>query len=274
MLAPSPLQQPTLPRASGEIRASFAAHGGRTCVANLYETGGLRLRFPKAQDMCEAVMVNTAGGIVGGDRARLTFEAGEGAHVALTSQSAEKIYRSDGPQAQIEVALRLAAGARLEWWPQEAILFDRAAFRRSLDVDMAGDARLVVCESVVFGRLAMGEQCRQGAFRDRWRIRRGGKLVFAEDMRLEGAPADLLDRPAIGAGARALATLLVVAPDAAGWLEACRSAPVDPACELSASAFDGILVVRLATPSPDLLRAAILDLHARLLGRAAPRVWR
>lgn len=274
MLAPAPVHQSSPPRASGEIRASFAAHGSRTRLANLYETGGLRLRFPRAQDMCEAVMVNTAGGIVGGDRARLTFEAGEGAHVALTSQSAEKIYRSDGAQAQVEVALRLAAGARLEWWPQEAILFDRAVFRRSLDVEMAADARLMVCESVVFGRLAMGEQCRQGTFRDRWRIRRAGRLVFAEDVRLEGAPADLMDRPAIGAGARALATLLVVAPDAAGWLETCRSAPVDPACEISASAFDGILVARMATPSPDLLRAAILDLHTRLLGRAAPRVWR
>lgn len=262
------------PRASGEIRAAFDAHGGRTRIANLYETGGLRLRFPRAQDMCEAVMVNTAGGIVGGDRARLSFEAGEGAHVSLTSQSAEKIYRSDGAQARIEVALRLKARARLEWLPQEAILFDRASFSRSLEADVAPDASLIVCESVVFGRLAMGEQCLQGTFRDRWRIRRGGRLVFAEDVRLEGAPADLLDRPAVGAGARALATLLVVAPDAAGWLEACRSAPVDPACELGASAFDGILVARMATPSPDLLRAAILALHERLLGRAAPRVWR
>ncbi|MFO1117064.1 MAG: urease accessory protein UreD [Beijerinckiaceae bacterium] len=224
--------------------------------------------------MCEAVMVNTAGGIVGGDSARLTFEAGEGAHVALTSQSAEKIYRSDGARARMDVSLRLAAGARLEWLPQEAILFDRAAFTRSLAVNMAADARLVLCESVVFGRLAMGEQCREGAFRDRWRIRRAGRLVFAEDMRLEGAPADLLDRPAVGGGARALATLLVVAPDAAGWLEACRATPVDPDCELSASAFDGMLVARMATPSPDRLRTAILDLHTRLLGRAAPRVWR
>ena len=109
-------------------------------------------------------MVNTAGGIVGGDSARLTFEAGEGAHVALTSQSAEKIYRSDGARARMDVSLRLAAGARLEWLPQEAILFDRAAFTRSLAVNMAADARLVLCESVVFGRLAMGEQCREGYY--------------------------------------------------------------------------------------------------------------
>jgi urease accessory protein len=264
----------TPPRAAGIIRAAFAAHGSRTRVASLYETGGLRLRFPKAQDMCEAVMVNTAGGVVGGDRARLAFEAGEGAHVALTSQSAEKIYRSDGAQARVDVTLQLGAGAALEWLPQEAILFDRASFARTLDVDMAADARLTVCESVVFGRLAMGERCAAGAFRDRWRIRRAGKLVFAEDVRLDAAPAALLDRPALGGGARALATFLHVAPDAPSRLDACRAVAEESACEMGASAFDGILVVRMASPSPEILRATIVNLFSRLLGRATPRVWR
>lgn len=261
------------PRAAGIIRAAFAAHGARTRVASLYETGGLRLRFPKAQDMCEAVMVNTAGGVVGGDHARLAFEAGEGAHVALTSQSAEKIYRSDGAQARVDVSLRLAAGAALEWLPQEAILFDRASFARTLDVDMAADAQLTVCESVVFGRLAMGERCAVGAFRDRWRIRRAEKLVFAEDVRLD-PPAALLDRPALGGGARALATFLQVAPDAEARLDACRAVADESACEMGASAFDGILVARMASPSPEILRATIVNLFSRLLGRATPRVWR
>ena len=154
------------PRAAGEIRASFEAHGARTRVGRLYETGGLRLRFPKSGDICEAVVVNTAGGIVGGDTAKLAFEAGEGARVALTTQSAEKIYRTDGPQARMDVALTLRAGASLDWLPQEAIVFDRAAFARTLTVDMAADARLLVCESVVFGRLAMGETCIDARLRD------------------------------------------------------------------------------------------------------------
>lgn len=260
------------PRANGEIRASFAAHGSRTRVARLYETGGLRLRFPKSGNICEAVIVNTAGGIVGGDRARLSFEAGHGAQVALTTQSAEKIYRTDGPPAHVETALTLEAGATLEWLPQETILFDRAGFARTLDVDMADDARLLLCESVVFGRLAMGEACASGAFRDRWRVRRDGKLVFAEDVRLE-APAALLDRPAIGAGARAQATLLFVAPEAESRLDDCRAALANAACDAGASAFAGLLVARLVSPSPDVLRATILTLISRLVGRAAPRVW-
>ena len=180
-LPPSPALRErgsTPPRASGEIRASFDAHGSRTRIGRLYETGGLRLRFPKSADMCEAVVVNTAGGIVGGDSARLAFEAGAGAHVALTTQSAEKIYRSDGAQARMDVSLTLRENSTLDWLPQEAILFDQAFFTRNLRVDMAASAQLMLCESVVFGRLAMGEQCRRGAFGDRWRIFHGGKLIF------------------------------------------------------------------------------------------------
>jgi len=265
-------QTPTPPRADGEIRADFVAHDARTRIGRLYETGGLRLRFPKAQEICEGVIVNTAGGVVGGDRARLSFGAGPGSRVVLTTQSAEKIYRADGPPARIETSLELGAGVALHWLPQETILFDRAALARSLDVDMEADASLVACESVVFGRLAMGETCAAGDFRDRWRVRRAGKLIFAEDTRLE-TPAGLLDRPAIGAGARALATLLYVAPDASARLDECRAALEGAPCESGVSALDGFLVARLLSPSPESLRLAILSLFSHLLGRAAPRVW-
>lgn len=262
-----------MPRARGEIRAEFAAHGACTRIGRLYETGGLRLRFPKAHEVCEGVIVNTAGGVVGGDRAQLSFAAAAGAHVVLTTQSAEKIYRADGPPARIETLLTLGAGAALHWLPQETILFDRAALVRSLDVDMAADARLVACESVVFGRQAMGESCVSGDFRDRWRVRRGGRLIFAEDVRLAETPAALLERPAIGAGARALATFLFVSPDAPARLDDCRAALEGVPCESGVSALDGFLVARLVSPSPENLRLAILRLFSCLLGRAAPRVW-
>lgn len=261
-----------MPRARGEIRADFVAHDGRTRVGRLYETGGLRLRFPKAREACEGVIVNTAGGIVGGDRAQLSFAAGAGAEIALTTQSAEKIYRTDGPPARIGTALQLGEGASLEWLPQETILFDCANLVRTLDIDMAADARLIACESVVFGRQAMGESCISGDFRDRWRVRRAGKLIFAEDTRLT-TPAALLARPAIGAGARALATLVYVAPDAPARLEDCRAALADADCEWGVSALDGFLVARLVSPSPEKMRLAILRLFSCLLGRAAPRVW-
>ena len=87
-------------RARGEIHASFALAGARTEAARLFETGGLRLRFPRAAAECEAVVVNTGGGTAGGDHARIDFALAPGARVIATTQAAEKIYRAEGAGAE------------------------------------------------------------------------------------------------------------------------------------------------------------------------------
>ncbi len=260
-------------RARGQIRAEFHGLGARTEAASLYEAGGLRLRFPRRARGCEGVIVNTAGGVAGGDRARIDIVARDGADVTLTTQSAEKIYRAENEPAQIEVSLQADAGARLEWLPQETILFDNARLTRRLDIDLASDASLLLLESTVFGRMAMGELQLAGAFRDRWRVRRDRNLIFAEDVRLDGDVTGLLDRPAIGAGARATATLLLVSPDAEARIGAIRAALDAAACEAGASAWNGMALARLISPSPERLRRAILALLRALRGRDAPRVW-
>ncbi len=144
-------------RAQAEARASFRRTGARTGPMRLFETGGLRWRFPRSASPCEAVIVNTGGGVAGGDVLRVELTLDEGAEVAATTPAAEKIYRSDGPAACIETRLKLAPRARLLWLPQETILFDKARLERKLEVDMAADADLLLVESLVFGRLAMGE---------------------------------------------------------------------------------------------------------------------
>ncbi len=264
-------------RARGIIRARFTRAGARTGAAQLHAAGGLRLRCPTVgpglTPDCEAVIINTAGGMVGGDHASLAVEAAAGAGVTLTTQSAEKIYRSTGAATLVETTLRLGPGSLLEWLPQETILYDRAAFHRSLEVDMAGDATLLLVESLVFGRLAMGETFGSGTLRDRWRVRRDGALLFAEELLLEGDAAGLMERPALGGGARAAATLLLVAPDAEARLPAAREALAGTPCPGGASAWNGLLLARLLSPSPALMRAAIIGLLAGLRGRAAPRVW-
>ena len=88
--------------------------------------------------------------------------------------------------------LKVGAGGTLAWLPQETILFDQVRLRRSIEVDLAPDASLLLAEGVVFGRSAMGETLAQGRFFDRWRVRRGGALVFAESLRLEDAIAERL----------------------------------------------------------------------------------
>jgi urease accessory protein len=264
-------------RADGQLRASFARFGARTRAVDLFEAGGLRMRFPRlaaaVEPDCEAVCINTGGGMVGGDRARLAFSCGAKAGVSLTTQSAEKIYRSTGTPTEVAVSLSVGAGGCLHWLPQETILYDQVSLRRRLDITMAADASLLAVECLVFGRLAMGETVEFGAVRDRWRVRRGDRLVFAEDLRLEGAIADQLDRAAVGGGARALATLLFVSPDAERMLEPVRSA-LDPlGGESGASAWKGLLTVRALSRSPEQVRHIIVAVLAILRVQAAPRVW-
>ena len=268
---------PAYVRAAGEIRASFSALSGRTKLARVYETGGLRLRFPNVSRGCEGVIVNTAGGIAGGDHARFDFEVEADGDVTLTTQAAEKIYRAqsehEDESARIEVALRVGAGASLEWLPQETILFDHARLVRRLDVDVAERASLTVVESVVFGRLAMGEQVTRGLLRDRWRVRREGRLAFADELSFDGAIESVLNRPACAAGGRACATLLHVAPDAESRVEPLREVLAGAGCDWGASAWNGLLLARFVSPYPERVRSAMVDALAWLRGRDAPRVW-
>ena len=145
--------------------------------------------------------------------------------------------------------------------------------RRRVDIALAPDASLIFVESVVFGRLAMGETMGRGGFGDRWRVRRDGVLVFAEDVRLDGEIDRLLDRKAVGDGARALATVLVVAPDAEARIDAVRAALADAASECGASAWNGMLVVRFLSRSAQALRADLARFLERLRGAPMPRSW-
>jgi len=268
-----------LPRVRASIRCAFARAGSRSEAAETFETGGWRLRFPRARGgACEAVIVNTGGGMAGGDRVEIAISAREGASGLATSQSQEKIYRAGGEPCEVRTRLEIAAGARLVWAPQETLLFEGARLDRRLEAEVDETGALTLFEAVAFGRLAHGETSVDAALTDRWRIRRGGRLVFAEALRLENAGATL-DRPAVGAGARALATILRIAPDAAAGLDGLRAAlaevEAEPGArfEAGASVVDGVLVARLASPSPQRLRAGLIAAFRALENAEPPRVW-
>jgi urease accessory protein len=260
-------------RALGQVALAVGRFGAVTRALRVSEAGSLRVRMPRAGAALEAVLINTAGGVACGDRFTIDVDAGPGAQIALTTPAAERVYRSDGATAEIAVRLTLAAGADLAWLPQETIVFDRARLRRRFEADVAADARLLLCEAAVFGRAARGEEVRQGFFEDRWRIRRGGRLVYADTLRFDGPIAGLLDRPALGSGARALATLVYVAPDAENRLEEARSLLATASCAAGASAWNGLLAVRfLARDAAELRRGAARFLEG-FRGCPLPRVW-
>jgi urease accessory protein len=260
-------------RARAEARASFARVGARTEPERLFETGGLRWRFPRSSNPCEAAIVNTGGGVAGGDSYSVSLTLGEGAEVEATTPSAERIYRSDGPAASIATRLTLKPRARLFWLPQETLMFDGARLERQLEVETASEAAFIVAETLVFGRLAMGESRIDATLRDSWRVRRDGRLVFADETRLDHAGATL-ERKAVGAGARALSTIVASAPDIEARLPDLRAAleATGPGVECGASAFDGLIVARLLAASFDQLRMGLVASIVALGGRK-PRLW-
>jgi urease accessory protein len=260
-------------RARAEARASFARVGMRTEPARLFETGGLRWRFPRSSNPCEAAIVNTGGGVAGGDSYSVSLTLGEGAEVEASTPSAERIYRSDGPAATITTRLALAPGARLFWLPQETLLFAGARLARRLEVETSGEAEFLIAETLVFGRLAMGETQIDASVKDSWRVRRDGQLVFADETRIDHAGATL-ERKAVGAGARALSTIVASFPDIEARLPDLRAAleTAGSGVESGASAFDGLIVARLLAASFDQLRMGLVASIIALGGRK-PRLW-
>ena len=258
-------------RAFGRVAFSVKAGGGRTRRAEVHEAGSLRVRFPSVEgDECEAVLVNTAGGIAGGDRFDIAVTVGEGARLLAGGAAAEKVYRSHGPEAGISLRLDIRAGASLRWLPQETILFDRVGLTRSIEVDLAEDASLVLAEGVVFGRTAMDETVTQGRLRDRWRVRIGGRLVFAETLALDGDVAGQLAAPAVGNGAAAIATVLI-APSNEAMVEAMRQG--DFAGEVGVSTWNGIALARFCARDGAALRRDLMQLFARIDRGPLPRLW-
>ena len=260
-------------RARAEAHGSFARVGARTEAERLFETGGLRWRFPRSSNPCEAAIVNTGGGVAGGDSYSVSLTLSEGAEVEATTPSAERIYRSDGPAAGIATRLILKPRARLFWLPQETLMFDGARLERRLEVETSGEAAFIVAETLVFGRLAMGESRIDASLRDSWRVRRDGQLVFADETRLDHAGA-VLERKASGAGARALSTIVAAAPNIEARLPDLRAAlkTAGSGVESGASAFDRLVVIRLLAASGARLRAALVASIVALGGRK-PRLW-
>ncbi|HTB00142.1 MAG TPA: urease accessory protein UreD [Bradyrhizobium sp.] len=260
-------------RARGAV--SFDVHRieGVTRRGHLHESGSLRVRFPSPEaEGLSAVFVNTAGGIAGGDRFDIEISAGEGSRLAVTTAAAEKVYRAAGPAARLNIALKAEASSHLAWLPQETILFDRARVERRIDIELAESASLLLCEIVVFGRAAMGERMLSGEFVDRWRLSRGGRLVFAENIRLDGDIGEKLARPAVANGGAAIGTALMVPGDEA-LVERIREVTASFAGEVGISSWNGFAMARFCAQDAGKLRADMMAVIGRASGSALPRLW-
>lgn len=266
---------PAMQRARGAVRLRLIADERGTSAFEAYQSGSAKVRFPRVEagQPFEATLINTAGGITGGDHFRWTIAAEAGAHAAVTGQAAERIYKRSAGVAQIETNLSVGDGASLAWLPQETIVFDRSALKRTLTVDVHPNGRLLAAEAIVLGRAAMGETARAVTLSDAWRVTRGGRLVFADGLRLDGDTTATLAGGAMANGAAAMATLVLAAPDADKQIETARAAAAEAAGEVGVSAWNGILTARLIAPDGQTLRADLARLIMALRQANMPRVW-
>jgi urease accessory protein len=263
-------------RAIGSLHVAVKRRGPASVLADLRQDGCLKARFPRPVDWAEIVTLNSSGGVAGGDRLESSFDVLAGARATFASQAAERFYRAlpGDPPAHVRTQLSIAAGAAAEWLPQEAILFDRSALDRALAVDLAADAWFLGVEALVFGRTAMGERVGTARLADTVRIRRDGRLLLHDAIRLSGNVAETLARPATARGGAAIATLIHVAPDAEARIDSLRAAWEGAPAEAGASAWDGMLVGRVVARDGASLRATVVaGLAALRAGRAMPRVW-
>ena len=262
-------------RANGGVSARFAIRAGSTRAVETREADGYKLRVSKAAvARPEASIINTGGGVAGGDRVTMSVEMLNDAAACVTSPAAERIYRAANDQpASINVDLRLGANAHLEWLPQETIVFDQARLRRRINVEMPSSATLVLAETLVFGRKAMGEQLRTGAISDRWNVRRDGALVYAEAIRLDGDIARMLNSSAGAGGGCAVATILTIGPGAEDRRDTISNAIGAHRDVAAASAWNGMMVLRVVSQDLRDVRTILSSTLPLLTGNPLPRVW-
>jgi len=260
-------------RARGRIELTVDGHAGVTRRTRVHESGSLRVRFPrKGSPALEAMLVNTAGGMAGGDRFELSISVGEQAQIVVTTTAAEKVYRTLGPDTTVDVKIDVAANATLSWLPQETILFDRARLVRRIEVDLDRTARVILAEALVFGRSGMGEVVEKGCLFDQWRIRRAGKLIHAEGIRLDGAISNKLSFRPIANGSLAIATVLLVPGDDA-VVAAIHAVAHRLRGEVGASSWNGLAMVRFCAVDGRALRHDLIQVLAALGTTQLPALW-
>lgn len=265
---PNPQHQ----RAFGRAHLEFVAGKTASRLVDLHQSGCTKVILPRNhQPRTDAVFINTAGGITGGDRLRYSADVGDDADLCLTTQTAERIYKSSGGAGTVENTFTLGANAVLDWMPQETILFEGSALNRTLTVEMDKTAAFLALEPLVLGRKAMGETLHRCAFTDTWRIHRGGQLAYADALRIMD-PTSLAGTATFGEN-RAIATMVYVAPDAEARLESLRQTLSFNDVTSAASAWNGCLVARFAAPDAQPLRKALIATLTQFRPYPMPRVW-
>lgn len=263
-------------RARGAGRLVTKAFGGRTRLAEFFQEGCAKIRLPETfSPEMEAILINTSGGLTGGDVIEWSVAASDSTRLSITTQANEKIYKAAAGTASVSTHISIGENASVHWLPQETILFDRSSLTRRLDVNLSESSEFLAVEAVLLGRRAMGEAVANGMFRDRWRVRRSGRLIHAEEMKFEGEIERLSQAAAVLSGQVAFATLFYTGPHAEALLPKLRQClDGDGLWTGGASHWQGKLIVRLVAPTGYELRKILTPAISVLRnGAPVPKVW-
>jgi urease accessory protein len=261
-------------RSRGETAVSLELRRGQTALADLHQSGSAKAMLPRVPGAVpEIVFLNTSGGLTGGDRISYAMTIGPGCRAVATSQTAERAYASLGPVATLGFGATVGAGGRLDWLPQELLLYEDAHLARQTTVDLATDATVLLVETVVLGRHAMGEAPRNARLTDRRLVRRDGRVIWAETLRLSPDWLEAAASPALLGPARAFSVIALIGPGAETAAPRVRAALTEPGCEHAVSGWDGKCITRLIAHDGWPLRRQVARVLGTLRDAPLPRAW-
>ncbi len=261
------------PRARGTVRLSSKQIGTRSVLDRLFQSGSARCLFPRVSGTTfNAVFLNTSGGVTGGDKIDFSATVGAGSSMTLTTQACERVYKAQPNQiGQVRNTLHVKPGARLNWMPQETILFNASALDRRLHITLEDDAQLLMVEPVVFGRAAMGERLTSCTYRDRIEITRNAEPIYIDAARMSGDVATHLAQRHIASDAGAMASVVLIAPNAEAHLNAVRA--LLPETAGASILRQDMLVLRVLAGDSFALRQVLLPVLRLLNNTEIPRCW-
>src|SRR5262245_6254153 len=270
-----------LQRADGGGRIVLSSSDRGTRIENIFEQSPIRIMFPRTKHSAvrEAVLINTAGGIAGGDRLEYSVAALSNASIAVTSQAAEKVYRSLNEPARIATSLKTLESAKLAWLPQETIVFNWARLHRTTETELFSGAELLALEWLVLGRAAHGEAIVGGEISDSWRVKKDGRLIWADSFRITDEVFPHLNNKALLSNYTAIATLIYFGPYLDKRLDFLRGILASLQCKCAVTFVNGLIVLRFAsTESSDLKLAlrSFLQQFGPELGSGpfqVPKMW-
>ncbi len=248
-----------LQRADGAARVVLRGSERGTQIADVFQKSPVRVMFPRVTGGAveEAVLINTGGGVAGGDRLEFSVTALNKASITVTSQAAEKVYGALDEPARITTKLKISEGAKLAWLPQETILFNAARICRNTEIEVSSGAEVLAVEWIVLGRSAYGEQMVNGQITDSWRVKKDGRLIWADSFRCVDETYPHLHKKALLSRCRAIATLVYFGNDLNDRVELIRDIAPSLECCCGATLVNGVMIVRFAAEAAFELRLAL-----------------